>query len=159
MSRCFCGCGRRVLVRGRVANLYGGNAAKLAAEMQAFVEGSGEDTSMFPPDLGWSVAEAADIRDVLRERASTYAEVVHREKKLSEVNRLDYVGYRDQATALLADFRRWLSENPEQLLMAALGKWAEDNELTDEEVAARLASMDPAELEQVLARYERRAQP
>jgi hypothetical protein len=157
MSRCFCGCGRHVLVRGRVANLYGGNATKLAAEMAAFVEGREEEAP--PPDLGWDVAEVTQIRDGLRDCSSIYREVVHREKKLSHVNRLDYVGYRDRAVALLADYRQWLSENPEQLRTAALGQWITDNGFTDEEAAARLANLDQAELERALARYERRVGP
>lgn len=161
MSRCFCGCGRRVFIRGRVANLYGGNAAKLAAEMGAYVEAR-EGEGALSLDLGWGTdgltdQGVADIRDGLRECASTYREVVHRERKLSEVNRLIYVRDRDQALLLLQGFRQRLRENPEQLRMAVLAKWAEDNGLTDEEAAARLAEMNDAEIERLLARYERRA--
>jgi hypothetical protein len=159
VSRCFCGCRRRVLVRGRVANLYGRNAAKLAAEMGAFVEMAQKETLRLSPDLGWGAQQVADIRDGLNERASTYAEVVHREKKLKDVDRLDYVEYRDRAAALLSDYRHWLSENPEQLRTAALGKWAEDSGLSDEELATRLASTHPADLEKILAEHERRAAP
>jgi hypothetical protein len=155
MSRCFCGCGRRVLIRGRVANLYGGNAAKLAAEMAEAVEAEKDEEAPFvPPNvLPFTPANVPNIRDGLTSCAADYRAVVHGEQKLSELSRLDYVVPRDEALTVLAAFRHWITESP-QRRRAALGQWVIDSGLTEEEIMARLRE-NPAEVEQIISGYER----
>ena len=38
MARCFCGCGRRLRFRGRIANVYGGNAQTLGEQVAALLD-------------------------------------------------------------------------------------------------------------------------
>jgi hypothetical protein len=132
-----------------VANLYGGNAAKLAAEMGAAVEQGEDEHPELLSELGWNASEVQAIRDGLRECSTTYGQVVHRERKLGDVNRLVYVGYRDQAVALLTDYRRWLHQNPEERRIAELGKFMTDRgipeDATGDELGAYLAKMDDRE--------------
>jgi hypothetical protein len=85
MARCFCGCGRRLRFKGRIANVYGGNAQTLGEQVGALL-----DEEFATPAVLGELSEV-DLRSVhadLEGFRDGYREVVHGDKRLAEMAEL-----------------------------------------------------------------------
>lgn len=91
MSQCFCGCGRIIWLRGRLANDYGRTALLLSSQLEA---------------LGTLDAEDPDVlafKQVGREWGDTYARAAHGELPLRYIDRVEWVRWHDAAVTAIRD--------------------------------------------------------
>jgi hypothetical protein len=151
MARCFCGCGRRVLIRGRVANIYGGNADTLVKNLCALEEEPDAFPVPLPEDLPQVIGNLEELRYL-------YRCGVHREGVPggARVEYDDWVHWRNRALEILAPVHEAIASDPEAMRTAALGTtlgpWFEEQEKkgvsTDE--AAKLLLKSPEEIDRIL---------
>ena len=82
-----------------------------------------------------------------------YRDVVHGDKNLSEMPYNIWVSTRKEAYRLTKAADARIKADPERRRKAALGHWAIDNQLTEDEAVKRLAAMNSDEMEQIIRRY------
>jgi hypothetical protein len=121
MAHCFCGCGRRLLIRGHLANAYGEDAGSFAAMVRELL-----NREMAADLFDRTPHELRALVGALERFRADYRDVVHGDRKLSEIDRADWVLCREEAASirLLVDQRR-----------RALGQWAINRGLSAEEAA------------------------
>lgn len=149
MARCFCGCGRRVLVKGSVANVYGENGDKLAANVRALLE--------LEDFKDQAEARLRELLLELKRLRSTYMDAVHGDARLPRAIYEKWMLYRDQALTVVSSAQQHTQADPNERAVAALGQWAVDQGLTDEQTAEAMLTMEPAELERIASDYKRSA--
>jgi hypothetical protein len=150
---CFCGCGRRILLKGRIANVYGENATNFAGLINALFD---EDAASLIEGLDRD--ELLHLEDRLKWFGDGYRDVVHGDRRLSEMEPFydDWVATRDRALAILNLTEERIAADPGTRRMTAMGDWIRDQSLTPEEAAPVALRMDPDEFERILRDYEQR---
>jgi hypothetical protein len=158
MARCFCGCGRRLRFKGRIANVYGGNAQTLGEQIDALLD---EEFSSHPGRAELSEEDLRSVQADLEGFRDGYREVVHGEKRLSEMEPLYdlWIATRNQAISMLAVAEQHAVRDPEARRHMALGDWLKDEGFPEddpERVLRRMAEIGEDEIERILRGYEDR---
>src|SRR5437660_3757433 len=100
MSRCFCGCRRRVIRKSRrVANVYGYNANMFAEIVRYLLDQPDGDSAKYAER---SPHELSHLLDALETFRAGYRDVVHGDTRLSEMDPYyyDWVRTRDEGFAI-----------------------------------------------------------
>jgi hypothetical protein len=158
MARCFCGCGRRLRFKGRIANVYGGNAQTLGEQIDALLD---EELSSHPARGELSEEDLRSVQADLEGFRDGYREVVHGEKRLSEMEPLYdlWIATRNRAISMLAVAEQHAVRDPEARRHMALGDWLKDEGFPEDDpepVLRRMAEIGEDEMERILRGYEDR---
>lgn len=143
MATCFCGCSRKVRVRGRIANVHGGNTKRLVDELDAMLQAELFTDTSGEVRLRALVSEGAT-------QAAAYQAAVHGDRPLESIDHDAWVRWRDQATALLADPQSVVSSHDERTRIASVGDGIDRHGLADDE-GAGLSKITGAEVEDIRA--------
>jgi hypothetical protein len=150
MARCFCGCGRRVLIKGRVANVYGDNAntfAEMVRELLDDPEDAAKLVDRTPDELGL-------LLDSLEAFRTGYRAVMHGDMRLREMDYDAWVLCRDEAFGITLLIDERVKADPRRRRLRALGQWAIDEDLTEDQALQQTLQMDPADFERIISRYD-----
>jgi hypothetical protein len=103
-----------------------------------------------------------DVRSLLaalEDSRDGYRDVVHRDKRLSQMDRGVWVARRDRAVSILAVAEERAIQDPEARRAMALGDWLQEEGLPEsdpERVLKRMTELGEDEMERILQGYEAR---